>query len=97
MPRHGLISRQFFRCRADASYVGHDYRVWEIPRRAYAAATAALPTGSCTNGTLTFVALTLRARSYSSFLTSSLGLVAKSSKSSVNVPCCSSSTRSSML
>ena len=27
--QHSLISRQFFRCRADASYLRHDYRIWE--------------------------------------------------------------------
>ncbi|HEX2344124.1 MAG TPA: GMC family oxidoreductase [Vicinamibacterales bacterium] len=27
--QHSLISRQFFRCRADAPYLRHDYRIWE--------------------------------------------------------------------
>ncbi len=27
--QHSLISRQFFRCRPDAPYVRHDYRIWE--------------------------------------------------------------------
>jgi quinoprotein glucose dehydrogenase len=27
--QHSLISRQFFRCRPDAAYLRHDYRIWE--------------------------------------------------------------------
>jgi quinoprotein glucose dehydrogenase len=27
--QHSLISRQFFRCRADQPYVRHDFRIWE--------------------------------------------------------------------
>ena len=54
--QHGLISRQFFRCKTDQPFVRHDLRIWEsaagheprlrAPMAAFCSATACWPTGA---------------------------------------------------